>query len=392
MKRLIVCNDGLGSPNKGDQAILQAMLDDFNEFIPQVSVEVIPYSGIRTIKKFFRILSRIRKSDLFVLGGGHPFQDQTSQVFLFFGLLLILLARLMRKKVACYAVGAGPIDSPWGKKLTGWILNKASLISVREQVSKAILIDTGVKEKNIVVTADAAFSLQSIKANQAKTLLNSEGIEKRGPQIGFCLRRWFCFQPGFWPQQYRRGRKKKAIEPGRESVAAKAILKEFCNHLIEQYQATIVFIPMRKSETGKDFGQDDDLYSREIMEMVEKKQHISLLKGDYSPVELKGIFSIMDMVISVRMHPLILAASSGVPVMGIPFSRSKGEGFFNLIDQPGHFVYIDEMDLTTLIRIFDSVWSRRSEIRVDLTEKSGFLKQKARENIQMIRSMLGVTT
>lgn len=390
MKSLIVCNDGLDSVNKGDQAILQAMLADFKEFIPQVQIEVIPYSGLRSIKKFFGALDLIRKADLFILGGGHPFQDKTSQAFLHFGLLLILLARLMRTKVICYAVGAGPIDSYWGKKLTGWILNKVELISVREEVSRDIMVAIGVKEVKIVVTADAAFSLPAARADQAKVLLKAEGINKKRPLIAICLRRWFCFHTAFWPRQHRRSRGKQTRESIKKSLYTKVILKEFCQYLIEKHRAFILFIPMRKSETGRDPGQDDDHYSQEIMDMVGKKQHIGLLKEEYSPHELKSIFSIMDMVISIRLHPLILAVSCGVPVMGIPFTRAKGEGFFKQIDQAGNFIYIDEIDRDKLVRLFESVWSKRIEIRLALAEKVKSLKQKTRENIRMIKSVLGI--
>jgi polysaccharide pyruvyl transferase WcaK-like protein len=387
MKRLVISNDGLGSANKGDQAILNAMLADFAISIPHVAVAAFPYSRLRNPRKFISFLIQLGKADLFILGGGHPLQDQTSRAFLFFGLLLILVARIMGKKVLCYAVGAGPIDSRTGKVLAGWILDKANLVSVRDPVSRDILLGLGVKGEKIVLTADAAFTLESVAADQVKNILQAEGIQRRGnPLIALCLRRWFCFQPAFWPHSSRRG--KPAGNESEKAKAVKEILKNFCDHLIKKYDASIVFVPMRKSASGRDFGQDDDRYSLEVMAQIENKRRVTLLQGDYSPGELKGILAAMDLVVSVRLHPLILAASSGVPIMGIPFTPSKGEGFFAHMGLHADYIYIDEMDLNSLMAMFERIWSRRKQTGIDLKSRSASLGEKARENIRLVRMLL----
>ena len=387
MKRLVICNDGLGSANKGDQAILAAMLDDFAVAIPQVAVAACPYSGLRRPREFISFLARLRKADAFILGGGHPFQDQTSQAFLFFGLLLILIARVMGKKVMCYAVGAGPISSKAGKILSGWLINQADLVSVRDPVSREILLELGVKGEKVVVTADAAFTLGSVPAERADEILCAEGVRRgASPLIALCLRRWFCFRSAFWPQAGRGGG--RAGGESEKAKAVKAMFKEFCDYLVRKYDADIVLVPMRRSATGADPGQDDDRYSREVMEMVEKKQKVTLLRGDYTPRELKGILAAMDLVVSVRLHPLILAASSGVPVMGIPFTRSKGEGFFGHLGLDADYIYIDEIDLHSLAEMFDRAWARRKSTGMELKRRAALLEEKARENVRLLLELM----
>jgi polysaccharide pyruvyl transferase WcaK-like protein len=390
MKKVLICNDGIGSPNKGDQAILTAMLDDFRRINPRLQLELFPFSGLRNLKKFFNFLVQIRKSDLFVLGGGHPFQDQTSQAFLLFGLFLILIARFFNKGVLCYAVGAGPITGRLGKKITGSILNRVNVITARDPVSKQILVDRGIREDKIVVTADAAFTLKTVSNKRIKRILQEEGIEKdKRPLIAFCLRRWFCFQSGFWPLQFRTGKAKRALGYNCDVKAAVMVLQNFCRYLIEKYHARIVFIPMRKSQHEMDFGQDDDRFSLEIMHLLDENQNAVLLKGEYSPAELKGIFSTMDLVVSSRLHPLIMSVCEAVPVLGIPFTRSKGEGFFSQIGRPADYVYIDKLDLKILISIFERIWHDTKHVRLLLKNRSEILRTEAGENIKILKMLLG---
>lgn len=386
MKKILICNDGLGSSNKGDQAILDSMTDDIFSQIPGVKLDMFPYSGMRTVGQLSGFIRSLRTSDLFVLGGGHPFQDLTSQTFLFFGLFLILVAKLFGKKVICYAVGAGPIDTRAGKFLVRLILNKADSILVRDEVSKTILTEIGVGKERILVTADAAFTLLPAGPDETGEILAAEGIMHNGGSlIAVCVRRWFHFRHSFFPEEYRTGRRKESVE----SVRVKEIIADFIDYITEKYGMRTVLVPMRKASRENDYGQDDDAYSSEILDMVRHRRDVFLLKGDYSPRQLKGIFGRTDAVVSIRMHPLVLAASCGVPVIGIAHTASKGKGFFDLIDQPDNFISIEQMSLERLVCLFDSVWSDRERIRKDLEKRMNYIREKASLNIHIVKSFLG---
>ena len=55
MKRIVLCNDGVDSANKGDQAILRAMLPALRERFPDARIEVFSYSGTRSPRRVLKL-------------------------------------------------------------------------------------------------------------------------------------------------------------------------------------------------------------------------------------------------------------------------------------------------------------------------------------------------
>ncbi len=386
MKKLVICNDGVDSPNKGDQAILQAMKDDFQERIPNTDTVYFPYSGMIAPRKFAEFVKGLIGADLFILGGGHPFQDLTSQAFMFFGLFLIVTARVLRKKIMCYGVGAGPIATPLSKSVIR-ILNLSDIISVRDPVSRDILRSLGVRDEKILLTADPAFTLKAITQDRARRILEKEGISAHVyPRVGVCLRRWFCFRHSILPEKYRR----RSVSENEESIRIKKIFAKFFDYLVSKYDSEVIFLPMRKSQRQNDYGQDDDIYSAEIMEMMEEKHKSHVFAADLTPKELKGVIGQMDMLVSVRLHPIIFAVSTGIPCVGIPFAQSKGVGIFSLLEQQDKFVYIQGLDLSKLISIFDTAWKEKEKTKEHFKKILPLLESRALQNVQIVKNLIEV--
>ncbi|HVS01166.1 MAG TPA: polysaccharide pyruvyl transferase family protein, partial [Thermoanaerobaculia bacterium] len=377
---VVVCNDGVGSPNKGDQAILRAMLRELSA-IEGVQIACFPFSGGRRPRERLRLLWAVVRADVFVLGGGHPFQDLTSQLFLLFGLALILLAKLTGATAICYAVGVGPIGSRLGRAVTGRVLRYADEILVRDPVSRDLLIALGVPSQRLTLTADAAFALPAAPAERVDAILRAEGLAPAaGPWIAVCPRRWFTFRHRLLPAEfYRRSESEEAA-----TGAVTRALVELLDWLCGEQGFHVLFVPSRRSIlAGRDRGQDDDLYSREILAAMGHGDRATVLAGDYEPEELKGILARMDLVLSVRMHPLVFASACGVPVIGIPFTRAKGEGLFSLLGLDS-YLDIEAVDGERLRQLFLATWERREEIREQLRRRAPELARAARRNAEAL--------
>lgn len=359
MKRIVVCNDGVDSANKGDQAILRSMLPVLAKRYPLSSIQVFSYSGTRSPMKVLGLVRALNRCDVFILGGGHPFQDLTSQAFLLFGLFLIGIAECLGKKVFCLGVGAGPVASFPGRILTGPVVNRADGIGVRDRASRDLLKKLGVREDKMRITADLAFTLPSAGRDRACEILKAEGIPSDGsPAVGVSLRRWFHFRHRFFP------RYPGSVSPKEEKRMREAdgVLVRFLDFLMRDTGARLVFVPMRKAGAAGDYGQDDDLYSGEIRERLENPDRAFVVRGDYPPGELKALLGTMDAVVAMRMHALILAASSGVPVLGISITPAKGEGLFEVLGLPWGFLPVEGIDFAALRDRFSMLWRQRAEI------------------------------
>lgn len=385
MIRMVICNDGVDSPNKGDEAILRAMLHDLPGAGSGVHISCFSYSGGRRLKNRLGLLWAVARADLFVLGGGHPFQDLTSQIFLLFGLVLIAWAKLTRTRVVCYAVGVGPIQTRWGRSLTRRILNRTDDILVRDPTSRDILASLGVRPNKMTLTADAAFTLPQAPAERVEEILRAEGVlPSAEPLVAVCPRRWFLFRHRLLPAEYYPRREREVEDTGRVTRALVGAL----DSIVEHHGVRPVFVPSRKSLLpGRDFGQDDDLYSQEIVDAMRHGERAIVLRGDYSPEELKGILCRTDLVISIRMHPAIFATECAVPVVAIPFTRAKGEGLFSLLGLDS-YVYIEDVEADTLEKLFDKTWSRREDIRTHLREVRRDLARQAGRNVEVVRRHL----
>jgi len=385
MVRMVICNDGVDSPNKGDQAILRAMLRDFAGLGDDVEISCYSYSGGRRPADRISLLWSVARADLLVLGGGHPFQDLTSQLFLFFGLFLIAWARMTSTRVVCYAVGVGPIGTRWGRTLTGRVLNRAHDVLVRDPASREILVQLGVAPAKLTVTADAAFTLLPAPRERIDDIFRTEGVSPSAePLVAVCPRRWFHYRHRLFPAEYYPRPEREVAGTERVTSALVAALDSIC----ERHTVRLLFVPSRKSRLpGRDLGQDDDLYSREIVDRMRHGYRATVLEGDYTPEELKGLLCRVAVVVSIRMHPVIFAASCAVPVVAIPFTRAKGEGLFTLLGLDS-YVDIEELEAERLERLFEATWSSREEIRTRLAERAGEVTFRAKLNVEIVRRHL----
>ncbi|HHT49311.1 MAG TPA: hypothetical protein GXZ98_08485 [Firmicutes bacterium] len=92
----------------------------------------------------WRLSRLMAPGDLLLGGGGSIFQDLTSQRSLLYYLALLHLARRRRVAIILAGQGIGPL-SPWGQKVAGPVLNQAAIITCRDQESFTALQEMGVK-------------------------------------------------------------------------------------------------------------------------------------------------------------------------------------------------------------------------------------------------------
>jgi len=136
---------GLG--NIGDEAILSGIINSVYNNINGASFSVVTNNPIETKylhkvepimqsfkkgilpfaknqivhKEFLNIYRAINSCDVFILGGGELLQD-LKPYYLPILLSLVYLAKRKSKKVVIYGIGAGPIETDFGKKNIKYII------------------------------------------------------------------------------------------------------------------------------------------------------------------------------------------------------------------------------------------------------------------------------
>ncbi|MDD2447405.1 MAG: polysaccharide pyruvyl transferase CsaB [Tissierellia bacterium] len=352
-----------GFDNSGDDAILKAIVKDLREVNKDLDITVLSYNPektesmypVKAVNRFnFRdVVCSIKECSLFISGGGSLLQDVTSTRSLLYYLTVMFFAKIFKRKVMVYANGIGPINKKLNRFFTRTILNKVDLITLRDNRSKEYLDIMGVTNKNIHVTADPVYTLEPAADSIIDNIFLDEKIPKEKPLIGVSIREW-----------------EKA--KGLETNIAKAI-----DYMIKEYNATIVLIPMHYPE--------DLNIGKDILELV-KEDGCYILKKKYNVEEIMGIIKEMDMIIAMRLHSLIYAATQSIPMVGLIYDP-KITGLLESIGL-AYMCDVEDLNIDDLITNIDNVWNNKDSIKKDISNNSNTLKNLALMNVKLAYDIL----
>jgi len=351
-----------GFGNSGDDAILLAIIENLRKIKKDIRIVVLSKNpkdtasiyGVDSIDRFnlFKVISTMKKTRLFLNGGGNLIQDVTSTRSLVYYLTTIYLAKLMGLKVMLYANGIGPVAKRTNRYFTSKIIDRVDIITLREEASGLELKSLGVRKPEIRVTADPALGLEPAGSEEIEKLLQKEGIPADTPLIGFSIRKWRGYE------------------------AYSRIIAQVADYIEETYNVKSVFIPLH---FPSDLAVAEDIASK-------MKHAPFILRNIYETDKILGIMKRMDLVLGMRLHALIYSVSLSVPVIGLIYDP-KVQGFLEYVNQPwaGN---VADLDLDSLKKLIDEVWSNKKEISQQLEKGNRLLKQKAYENAEIAIKLL----
>ena len=375
-----------GFGNAGDEAILSAMLMGLRE--RRVDFEFIVVSGnpsqtavtydVSSVhwQDIDALLDAARESDLIILGGGGLFQDHwgvikgtsltPSHSGISFYSAIGMLAVLYQKPFMIYSVGVGPVTSEEGRRLTRWTFDLANICTVRDQESKNILISLGIPAEKVDVTPDPALTL-SFDSPSAAGILQDHGSDPLTPLVGVCVRNW---------------------GDGEAADRWKKELAEALDRFLEAHNAHIIFIPFQILERTL---ENDHSAGLDIVSMMQNKDRVSLLPESYSPVVTRGLISHCRLVIGMRLHSLIFAASTAVPAVALVY-EPKVANFMSSLGLSEHSIDLQSLTSDQLFSMLEVVWARQVPIRQSIEARLKPLKDLAKKTPDMALKLLDKTS
>jgi len=357
---VLVCGS-YGRGNAGDDAILQAIVSELAQLDPDMPVWVLSrlprstrlayrVNAIHTFA-FWRFLRRMKKSVLYINGGGSLIQDVTSRRSLLYYLYTLRAARRRGCRVLMYGCGIGPVSRPGDIRIARWVLNRyVDAITLREPDSWEELRAMGVTEPEIHLAADPALTLPAAPEEQIDSVLRACQIPPEGQYICFALRSW----PG--------------LKEKLPAIRAAAI------HASRDLGLTPVFLAVEKH-------QDPDI-ARLAAQDLEVPHYVIADPG--APAIITGLLARMRVVVSMRLHALIFAASQGVPLVGIVYDP-KVSAFLHYMEQE---LYLDlaALDTRRLCEMIDRAAAQRRSL-----EQVERLRAKEHVNQEVAARLLGLT-
>jgi len=176
-----------GFGNFGDELILSALQDEFTSIECQaVFVVNKPNQYANPVCPRHTFVDRhsptamraaLRACDYVMLGGGGLIQDVTSWRSSLYYLGILLLAALHNKRILSYAQGVGPVRRFWIRRVVRSVFDRMILIDVRDDASRDLLLDCGVRTQDIYVSSDAGFTyLVALRGGPVAVLVARPGL------------------------------------------------------------------------------------------------------------------------------------------------------------------------------------------------------------------------
>lgn len=360
MKRVLI-SGYCGFGNAGDEAILECILDQLQAAAAElgedwqfVALSADPKAtsrqyGIEAIGRtsFFSIWKTLCQSHFLLSGGGGLLQDVTGRFSAIYYLGICLQAALLGKPFLIYAHGIGPLRGKLNRLFTRFIFNRATYISVRDDGSRRLLREIGVK-KEVALTADPAFCLKPIYSERVDGYLKL--LSGEGRFIAISLRTW----------------------PGLRLEEIASALDSFCRGK----KTTALLLPL--------YLKMDLPLCRELAKILTSP--VLLVEETLKPGEIMALMSRGELTVGMRLHALIFSALGGTVPIAISYDP-KVDALMERLSLP---VAGRAWDISRerLLASLDRAWEEQGEISRGLNPRVENLKKQAAESAREVALLL----
>jgi polysaccharide pyruvyl transferase WcaK-like protein len=203
--------------------------------------------------------------------------------------------------------------------------------------------------------ADSALLLKPGDADHVEDIFLQENIDLAGrPLIGFAL---------------------KGPIRDRRQIASLARAIDMANTALG---GGAMLVPYHRPE--------DLEYAEAVRAMCEDKESVAVVKGMYRPDEVLGLVGKCDLMVGMRLHSLIFAASRGVPFVPVSYDPKIDEFSREFGLRPA--VHTPLVGPEKLVETIEETWETRGRIKAKLTQGMVRLEQRTRDGFNALGEFL----
>lgn len=298
--KTLVLSGYYGYRNSGDEAVLQSILSALEHEGQAAGMKITPVVlsidpewtsrtyGVKAVHrmKLAEVRNAIKNSDGLISGGGSLLQDATGLGSIPYYLGIIKIAQWLGKPTFIYAQGVGPVRRKLFRPFIASVFRRCEYISVRDGESAELLRSMGIRKGDVQVVPDP---VMGIVLPEKDSVITADSGEL--PVVGVSVRLW----------------NSDRTELGK--------LAEGLASLSRRVPVHIRFLPFH-------FPGDDEA-SRFVMErlgnVAEHGSTVSIAAETEHPYEMLREVSRCRLLVGMRLHSLIYAASQEVPLLGVSY-------------------------------------------------------------------------
>lgn len=262
-----------------------------------------PKNILRNIKNFWKLFSVILWSDVVVIWGwGIIYDSELQSVWnpLNQWIFRVSIAKFFRKKLYFYALGIDIKQEKNCKKLKK-IFKNAWKITVRDEKSQKQLervwIGSEIVNDPVMQEESKKWEILKTLSSQSFSLKDFEDIDFKGKRVGLAIRKWYIWKSG-------------------NAQVESKLIEELCN-FIEKKWGKIIFLPHSLHES------DEIANDYEFM-----KQFLNYNREIYASLwEVYTAYTheMIDIMISMRLHSMILSYVYGISQIVLSYSQKTDE-------------------------------------------------------------------
>lgn len=267
--------------------------------------------------------------------------------------------------VGFYNVGAGPVTTPWGKKMLKELAALADFITVREIDSYNLLKDLGTDESKMLVTADAAIPVRPSEPKKVQAIFSECGIPWGEDVLAININSYLNSWTGLG---------QSAMTPESFVVTYSTALNTF----LQEVNVPVLFVATQHSDVP---------ITEKLMAATNAPRGKGLFSNiKYNHHDVKGVLQHVSMLFAMRLHANILATSALTPAVALVFQQ-KVKSYFDLLELPKNVLSFSEFSEGSLLEKLRYGWTHRKDIRDQLAKVIPILKAETAKAADVVAAI-----
>lgn len=319
------------------------------------------YISLFLKKEEINALADFLESDVIISkGGSFLFTENTSirQTLSLVRLLYpFMLARRYRKRIYIFSQSLGPVEGVVNQYIFKTALKNVSKIYLRESLclDKYRTVRSVCDVVPCKIIPDTAFYLTSDSSEADPVNIDTSK-----------------FNAGFTVVDHDFKYIGDSEEREYKYLKYKESIIESIKYLVDNHNAIVRLFPQVIVDNSH-LGHNDIKISRKIVDTLKGTKYESKVlfhDGDWSPSQLRYMYSMMDIFIGTRLHSVIFSLSCGVPSVNISYHGTKSQGVLGDIKgMESCVVDISSIDKYKLIDKISYVVDSRDYLRENLSQQ-----------------------